>query len=333
VVAVSLGVVRALTLGDEPRRLVRTLRSLFASTDAADRAAGAFGLAALGQMDLSELVRSRDIVVVRAAARASLALGVHRTNALAERLATETDAVTRAALAIALLGPTEDFDALPTYQLLSWAESDEPLFPLAIVALGSREQPGEEGRLARWLESDDPVRRVHAAFALAKSPLSSAAGRLADAWRFEPDGAVRRAMVVALATRSEPIARAALDLAAKWDTNSEVRESAALGLLGRLPSPFDHPGGGCERGTPRAGGCRVAWISLVPSGSAGGSVVSERAGSFVNASGISLPVVSDPDGALLIPGVSPGSGSFRLASSVVWYEAQGHDRSETGSGK
>jgi hypothetical protein len=331
--AARAGVVRALALDDEPRRLGRTLRTLFASTDPSDRAAGAFGLAVLGQMDVSELVRSRDAVVVRAAARASLALGFRRTNALAERLATESDVATRTSLAIVLAGPSENFDVLPTYHLLSWAESDDPIFPLAIVAAGAREQAGEEKRLVRWMESEDPVRRAHAAFALARSPLSSAAGRLADAWRFEPDAAVRRAMVVALAVRPETLARSALEVAAKLDTDSEVRESAALGLLGRLPSPFDRRDSGCERARRNATLCHVAWISLVPSATAEGSVVSGRRGSFVDASGISLPVVSDPDGALVVAGVSAGAGSFRLASSVIWYEALVHDRSETGSGR
>ena len=64
-----------------------------------------------------------------------------------------------------------------------------------------------------------------------------------------------------------------------------------------------------------------------------GSVVGARPGSLVDASGLSLPVVSDPDGALVVPGITPGGASFRLASSVVWYEAEGHGRSEAGSAR
>jgi HEAT repeats len=331
--AARAGIVRVLTLGDEPHHLGDTLRALFASKDPADRAAGAFGLAALGKTPASELIASRDLVVVRAAARASLVLEAESSRAMAERLAVESDGGTRTALALALAHSTDGLDALSTHQLLSWAEGDEPIAPLSIVALGEREQPGEERRLARWLESEDPVRRVHAAFALGSSPLASAAGRLADAWRFEPDRAVRRAIIVALAQRSEPSRLAALGLAARLDPDTDVRESAGLGLLGRLPSPIGHGREGCSRGGSRVSGCHVAWISLVPSAPAPASAVSARAGSLVDASGLSLPVVSDPDGVLVVPGIWPGDASFRLASSGIWYEAPGHDRSEAGSAR
>ena len=331
--AARAGVVRALTLDDEPRHLEDTLRSLFASKDPSDRAAAAFGLAALGKTSASELLMSRDLVVVRAAARASLVLGVESSRAMAERLAVESDDVTRTALALALAHSTDALDAVSTHQLLSWAESDEPIAPLSVVALGAREQPGEERRLARWLESEDPVRRIHAALALASSPLASAARRLADAWRFEPDRAVRRAIVVALAQRREPSRLAALGLASRLDPDAEVRESAGLGLLGRLPSPIGRGRESCARGGSRVSGCHVAWISLVPSAPAPASAVSARAGSLIDASGVSLPVVSDPDGALVVPGIWPGDASFSLASSRIWYEALEHDRSEAGSAR
>jgi HEAT repeat protein len=329
------GVVRALSLGDEPRRLRDNLRSLFSSKDAADRAAGAFGLAALGETSLAELVNARDSVVVRAAARASLAIGRDAAKVLAPRLASENDTVTRSALAIALLGSSDAIHSIPTYKLLSWADGEEPLAPLAIVALGAREQRGEaeqgEGdRLSRWLESEDPVTRTHAAYALGQSPLANATGRLARAWRFEPDRVVRRAIVVALAQRGE-LARRALDAAARLDPDAEVRESAALGLAGRLPSPLAWLGNGCARAKVAA--CYVAWISLSKSAAARAESVDSRPATFVDASGLALPVVTDPDGAMLLPGVSSGEASFRLASSLVWYEALGHDRGQQGSGK
>jgi hypothetical protein len=331
--AARAGVVRTLALGDEPRGLSDALRSLFASKQPADRAAGAFGLAALGKVNAIELVDSRDPAIVRAAARAALILGPSATRALARRLVVESDTTTRAALALVLAGPRESVDDVPTFRLLSWAEADEPIAPLAIAALGVREQPeqpGDERRFARWLESDDPVKRVHAALALGSSPLPSAAGRLADAWRFETDPAVRRAIVVALSQRGEP-ARRALEIAAKLDTDAEVRESASLGISGRLSSPLGRLGRGCSGA--REGACYIAWISLVKTAPAGPEAIDARVASYVDPSGLSLPVVSDPDGALLLPGVSPGDASFHLASSVIRDDAPGHDRTEAGSAR
>src|SRR5262249_4170126 len=155
-------------------------------------------------------------------------LGRDTAKILAPRLAVETDRATRTALGIALLGSSDGIRDLPTYRLLAWADGDEPLAPPAIVALGAREQqgegePGDEQRLARWLESEDPITRAHAAFALGQSPLPNATGRLAGAWRFEPDRTVRRAIVGALGQRGE-LARRALDVAARLDPDAEVRE-------------------------------------------------------------------------------------------------------------
>ncbi|HEX9297442.1 MAG TPA: hypothetical protein VF881_16485, partial [Polyangiaceae bacterium] len=76
------------------------------------------------------------------------------------------------------------------------------------------------------------------------------------------------------------------------------------------------------------GGCYVAWISLSPSASAAPSVGRERVGALVDSSGLSLPLVTDPDGALLVVGVSPGISSFHLASSGFWYDSQTHDRAK-----
>ncbi len=331
--AARAGVVRALAQGDAPRGLDDLLRNLFASSDSADRATGAFGLAALAEEPFSDLVHSRDAAIVRGAARAALVIGSRATRALASLLAVEVDPVTRTALGMALAGDASDLEALPTHQLRAWAESDEPIAPLAIAALGARETPGEERQLGRWMESDDPAVRIHAAFALGTSPLPSAAGRLAAAWTFEVDPAVRKAIVAALAQRTEPSRLAALERAAKLDPEASVRELAALGLRGRLPAPRVRVAEGCDPGGPRLGGCNVAWISLVPSGAVSRSAAGGRSGTLADASGFSLPVVTDPDGALVVPGVSAGDASFRLASSVHWYEAQVHDRGQPGSAR
>jgi len=326
--AARAATVRALAIGQTPTGLEATLRSLLASNEPADRAAGAFGLAALRKVSMAELVASRDPVVVRAAARASLPLGGEAAKAIADRLAVETDGATRNALAIALAGPTEALAAVSTHQLVAWAESDEPIAPLSLVALGAREESGDEHRLARWSQSSDPVLRAHAALALASSPLPNAVSRLAQAWRFEPDRDVRRAIAVALSQRGEFQRIAFLEIVARIDPDLEVREMASLGLVGRLPDPRARMGAGCAGARAKVGGCYVAWILLAPSSVAPAASAGVRAGALVDSSGLSLPVVGDPDGALVVPGVSPGNASFRLASSPLWYDDLGHERSQ-----
>ena len=326
-------VVRALTVGESPRDLADRLRALLASRDPADRATGAFGLGALGKVDVRDLLGSRDLVVVRAAARAALLGGREAAEVAARRLAVETDRATRAALALALAVSTESFAWLSTAQLAAWAESDEALAPLAVLALGTREVAAQERQLGRFLESPDPVLRAHAALALALSPLASAASRLDEAWRFEERGPVRRAIVVALARRTEPERLDVLTLASRLDPDADVREAARLALAGdrgELPFPVGQLGAGCAGRSLSLGTCQVAWIALsptsaAPSGQLQGDIAG-RSGSYHDPTGLALPVVSDPDGALLLPGVSRGPASFRLASSSSWDEAPHDDR-------
>jgi cellulose synthase operon protein C len=321
------GTVRALSLRDPPRGLIRLLRELMTSTDASDRAAGAYGLAALRETSVRDLVASSDLFVVRAAARASLLLGTEGARACADRLPNERDATTRAALAIALLSD-QAARAISTEQLADWAEAEQPFAPLAVVALGSREEPGTERRLGRMLTSPDPVLRGHAALALARSPLSSAVSRLIAAWRFEGDATVRRAIVAALSQRREPQRTAVLDLVARLDPDEQAREAARLGLLDRFPLPMDRLGAGCAGSDAPVGACYVACRAHTPSKAASSSSVAGQAGRWLDSSGLALPLVTDPDGALVVAGVSPGDASFDLASSPFWYDAHRDDAAE-----
>jgi cellulose synthase operon protein C len=186
----------------------------------------------------------------------------------------------------------------------------------------------EKRRLGRALENIDPVLRAHAAFGLALSPLPDAVSRLANAWRFEETPRVRRAIVLALGRRREPQRMFTLELAAKLDPDEQVRETARLALRGELPLPLGRFGAGCAGNDARVGGCYAAWITLAPSSPAGAAAVRERAGRLLDATGLALPVVADPDGVLIVPGVSAGGASFRLASSPLWYDAHDHDGAE-----
>jgi hypothetical protein len=77
-----------------------------------------------------------------------------------------------------------------------------------------------------------------------------------------------------------------------------------------------------------SGACHVAWISLTPSMPSASALVANRAATLLDASGLSLPVVADPDGAVVVAGISAGPASFRLASSALQDDARGHDAVE-----
>jgi HEAT repeat protein len=324
--AARAGTARALTFRDPPSGLTRLMRDLIASRDPADRAAGAFGLAVLRETPVRELVASTDPVIVRSAARASLVLGGDAARACAERLSTERDVTTRAALGIALVF-SEAAGVISTDQLADWAEGGQPFAPLATLALGSREDVGTERRLDRLLTSADPVLRAHAALALGQSPLPDAVSRLIGAWRFEADPSVRRAIVISLGQRREPQRTPVLELVRQLDPDEQAREAARLALRGQLPLPTTRLGAGCAGGAA-VGGCYVAARSHRPSKAAAPGSLGGQVGRWLDASGLALPLVTDPDGALVVAGVSPGDSSFDLASSPFWYDAHRNDAAE-----
>ena len=132
--------------------------------------------------------------------------------------------------------------------------------------------------------------RAHAVEGLAWSPEPDAAGRLAAAYAFETDTGVRRAIVVALGRRSEPVAAPVLALAASYDPDATLREIAR--------------GVGRARNQRRADG--VAW--LVVRGDAGDDAIR-----VLGSDGIAVPAVPDSDGALLVPVLSGGSARGSLA--------------------
>ena len=328
-IAARAGTVRALALRDQPRGLIRLLRELMTSKDASDRAAGAYGLAALRETSVRDLVASSDLFVVRAAARASILLGTEGARACAERLPNERDAATRAALAIALVSD-QAARAISTDQLAEWGrELDQPFAPLAVVALGSREEPGTERRLGRMLTSPDPVLRGHAAFGPCEKPIAER--RLAAHRRL----AFRRRRIGAPRHRGCPVTAtgAASERPFSISWRSSIRTSKHVKLLGWgfstvCPCPWIvwAPDARAamhrwERATSRA--ARTLRARPLPHRAWAGSH-----GRWLDSSGLALPLVTDPDGALVVAGVSPGDASFDLASSPFWYDALQDDAAE-----
>ncbi|AKT42652.1 uncharacterized protein CMC5_068790 [Chondromyces crocatus] len=342
-------ILRALLLNDPPAGLEEHLRPMLApSASPADRAVAAFGLSAMGSSVLAEMARacsssgasarssdgpsssarSRprvdracDPPVLQAAARGALARGATALEPLGALLEELTTA------GISAQHPTEDLDepptrvtltaglallnapdggAVPTSQLSAWAEAGGALAPLAARALASRDDKVVRRTLDRLLEGSDPVVRAHVALGLGRAPEPDSISLLTTAYRFEEDPYVRRALIRGISRRTEAQRHATLVLAHDLDPDPSVRSLARAALEGR---PLDHPA------SPLATG--VLWITVVPNDPGATTQISERAGRVVRPDGLALPVATDPDGTLLVPGVPPGPGAVTLASAVA----------------
>lgn len=290
-------VIRALRLGQRASGLGEALDALLASSVAADRAAGAWGHAALDPNKAVELVAHEDLVVVRAAART--ALGRRAAIAAVEQLGTTSDPLTRTALAIGLCHAA-GAERAPTRLLAELVAEGGPAAPLAARALAARDASPDRPQLETLLASGDPVVRAHVALGLAESDDPSALGLLAKHYRTERDAAVRHAVVIALSQRREASRERTLRLAADLDPDSRVRQAARRARAGSRLSALPVGGG-------------TFWLELVDSGTGTGSA---RGALVSTPSGVGLPVVSDPDGLITLDGLPEGPVSLRLASSA-----------------
>jgi hypothetical protein len=126
---------------------------------------------------------------------------------------------------------------------------------------------------------------------------------LASAYAYEEDVAVRRAVIRALSRRTELQRKPTLELASELDPDPGVRALARSALEGRVLDP-------APRG-PAAPANAVAWIVVARQGEAARArPVGAR---LVRADGLAIPVIADPDGVLLVPGLPPGPASLSLA--------------------
>ncbi|WP_437671820.1 HEAT repeat domain-containing protein [Sorangium sp. So ce131] len=319
--ALRAGVVRALALRDPPAPLEeRLLAALAAPRGSAERAVGAFGAVALGLRGAGEVAgacapASCDRAAVHAAARGALARGDAALAELAplfEALAAPGDpgaAPDAAAISagVALLAAPRG-GGLTTSRLAALAEAGGPLSPLAARALAARDDEVIRGRLKRLLEGSDPVVRAHVALGLGGDPMPDSVSLLARAYRFEDDPAVRRAIVRGLSRRAEMQRRRVLQLARDLDPDDGVRALARSALSGAEARPLEPPRAALATG--------VVWIAIVPNDPSAAASAASRAARLVRPDGLAVPVVADPDGVLLVPGVPPGVSSVLLAPAA-----------------
>jgi hypothetical protein len=64
----------------------------------------------------------------------------------------------------------------------------------------------------------------------------------------------------------------------------------------------------------------VAWLRVIPAD--GAALPRELTGALVDGAGLALPLVFDEDGYALVPGLSPGDSTLRLAPRLPAYESR-----------
>jgi HEAT repeat protein len=309
---VRASTVRALLLQDEPSGLDAALEALVAEKTLEDKVVGTFGLVATARKDVDSAVKEalaakgkeRD-ALLSAVGRAALARGNKGVSEFADALRRsgklETPEDLPASMGIALLADPNAM-GLSTATLARLAEEGGPLAPLAARALPTRDGETVRSRIKRLLEGTDPIIRAHTALGLAADPEADAVSLLVQAYRFEEDATVRRAVIRALSARKEKQRLATLTTARDLDPDDGVRALARAALSGRTMLP-----------TISDASSTVHWVSLVANSPAVMSAVTGRAARFVRPDGLVIPVVSDPDGVLIVPGVPEGRAGLTLA--------------------
>jgi hypothetical protein len=295
-VAARAAVVRTKALGERIGGLEGALNSLLGARDPDQRAAGAWGIGTIHPERVGELLSSRDPVVVRAAAR-SVAGG---RNALlaAKRWTVESDAVTRVALGVGI-SVSEGSDRVPTDTLLARLDQGDPLAPLLARALASRDSADLRPVVEGLLSSGDPQVRGHTALGLARSRHPGAIALLDQAYRFEIEPRVRRAIVTALSARSETARRRTLELAARLDSDPDTRAAARWALAERVL-------------VPEESGTGVFWLDLVNTEAE--ARPPPTVALVTTTAGGSVPALADPGGLVVVTGLPRGSVTVRLST-------------------
>lgn len=285
--------------GEAVAGLATALADGLASDAPADRAIAAYGLALLGERRVSELLESAHQEVAIAAARAALAMGPAQFDGCPAGLGEGLLAVACGAKLL------QEDETISTLTLANVADAGGALAPMAALRLAARDPRSFRARVEQLLAGTDPVIRAHVVFGLALSPELDATALLINAYRHEATSLVRRAIVRALSQRKGQLRHATLELAGRLDPDAEARNLARSALAGR-----QHP----VRLPPD--GARGVWVHFEHNDApARGSLA--RAAYVLRSDGLALPVVSDPDGGLLVSGLgTAGEIAVRLAPPV-----------------
>ncbi|HEY2511113.1 MAG TPA: HEAT repeat domain-containing protein [Polyangiaceae bacterium] len=305
-------VVRAWVRGESSAPLETLVDALAGARDPADRAVGAFAKVALHESGVAAWLDDPDPGVRRAVAIASFAHGSEQTRrALLARRVREDDAATRQVLA-AGLADGDPQGLVPLHALLACAHGGGADAALCALAFARQAAPEQAGDVDTLLAGRDALLRAHAARGLAESNDPTSIGRLAAAYTYEPDPAVRRTLIAALdrTRRSSPGVASSLsslfDLAAHLDPDPETRWLAAR-------AEHDSAGASIAPLAPEAGS-EVAWMRLVDGdGSPLGPRAPVATAALLRSDGLALPIAFDRDGNAVVPATPAGPSRLLLA--------------------
>jgi hypothetical protein len=277
---------------------VDAARLALASASADERAAGALALAVEEPATLEGMLRSSDPAIVRSAARALLIAPEGAARVAAERLVGERDPLTAAALALALARPGAE-RAVPSHRLMELVERGGGAAFLAARAIAARNEPRFRDLLNDFLAQGERWLQAHVALGLGSADEAATTAILVEAYRFETDSTTRRSVVLALASREGAARRQTLQHAATLDPDVGVRSAARLVLEG-VRIGVDAVGNG------------AAWLSV----EAAGGARPAASAAVLTAAGLALPVIADPDGAIVLLGLPAGPIDLRVATDA-----------------
>jgi hypothetical protein len=281
--AVRAALVRSLTRRIRDQPLEAALAALSASKDGAERALGVFGRIALGTLPAAVGLDDADARVRRAAATAWLAHPTDASQQVLARLRIEPEDATRNVLTSGLLHLGSNA-GITTAWLDERASANDVDAPLAAFALARRVDETQDVSALRGLTSSNAQVRAHTARGLTHSTRPDATGRLANAYAYEADAQVRRAIVQALYARgfdaNAPSRVWALNAASELDPDASVRDAAN----GKLPS--------------KANDSAIEWLTASTDMHSTNEI---RLGSFVRDDGFAIPFAFDDSGYALVP--------------------------------
>jgi len=300
--------VRRYVRGERSAAMDDLLSTLARSADAGDRVVGGQFRFAFGITTADDALADPDPRVRRAIAMSVSASRDDRaTTVLLGRMNREADDDTRIILAGGLI-EGDPLAIIATSTLFERAQAGGPDAPLAAMALGQRAGNAPTQWIETLVGSPDPVIRAHAARGLGRSQTLDATARLVQAFAWETEAEVRRAIVGALVAgddgRDAQGSRQTIELAATLDPDPAVRWLAS----------HDRSYGKIVNGEP---GREVAWIRLVAAYQA--ELPSNAIALLVRSDGTAIPIAFDDDGYALVPGVPAGESRLRLAPRLPAY--------------
>lgn len=303
--AVRAGVVRAVALGATVAGLEDAIAALEKSKDAADQDTGAFGRVALGGDIAAILGKTPTDPVLAGAARAAALRGSEALQAFVPFLKGAADGQEptdqHVAAGIALLLP-EGRKATPQQTLLAWAEGGGALAPLAALALPMHDDDAIRPRIKTLLlEGTDPVVRAHVALGLADDPEPSSVSLLAEAYLVETHPVARRAIIRAIAARTESQRTRILAWAADLDPDETNRSVARAGLNGVSPT------------TSTGLDLTLSWTTVSTTDGAPRALPAR----FLRGDDFAVPVMTAPDGDLVVPAPPFGSSALTVYPKPV----------------